>query len=338
LKLIKAKAETIFKLFDFENRIILKREELLVLFRTCICSLQAMCGKKSYPSILEIEKKLESILRRYDMQDLQQISLVEFQTLISKDQEILQLLKSFNFITSDDLREVMETEKETVECDSDIDAEILTKSRFEKGEGDSEIIKGDPGFKAAKKRELNIEINAKQIWDKRLQPVKYTEDTLKKEHLPNIEVEPKCIFGPRSIDVRKSTRISPNGDIVFFSGKAAIVLDRNTNNEKLFQHHSKPISCMASFESHFATGEYGEDPCIQIWDYKTFQKKSTLQGHLPKGVSHLAFSHDGKKLAALAIDETHTVVVYDFAKILNGRISEDQDLIFAVYQGPQKVR
>src|SRR5687767_2592202 len=148
--IIQEKAESIFKLFDFDNKMVLKREELVVLFRCCVCSLQAMCGKKSYPSILEIERKIDSILRKFDMQDVHQVTLSEFQSLVSKDTEILQLLKSFHLIATDDLREVMEDENDIIECDSDIDAEIKTKQLFETGLGDLEALNQEAGYKVTR--------------------------------------------------------------------------------------------------------------------------------------------------------------------------------------------
>lgn len=325
-----------FKLFDFENKMVLRREELVVLFRCCICSLQAMCGKKSYPSILDIEKKIDSILKKFDLQDTQHLTLHEFQSLVSKDTEILQLLKSFRLVSTDDLREVMEDENATIECDSDIDAEIKTKHLFETGEGDIEVLKEDIGFKAARKRQLNIEINKKQISDKLARPVKYAEDT-RSNYLPNIEMELLNIHGIRSADVRNSVKISPNGDLVFFTGKAAVIYDRKMNTQRIFQNHVQQISCIASFESLFATGELGEDPAIHIWDYKTLQKKFTLQGILKKGISHLCFSHDGRKLAALEVGENHTVAIYDFAKIVAGRATEFKDLVHSIFKGPRQV-
>ena len=36
-------------------------------------------------------------------------------------------MKSYHFLNSDDLREVMETETDIVECDSDVDQEIDVK-------------------------------------------------------------------------------------------------------------------------------------------------------------------------------------------------------------------
>lgn len=291
-----------------------------------------MCGKKSYPGILEIEKKVDLILDKFDMQNPDQITLDEFQSLVSKDREILQLLKSFNLIVSDDLREVMETDTDEVECDSDIDAEIMTKRKYERGDVQDRELAHEPGFKAWTKRKCNI--LPKVLRDAR--PSKLAEDPWN-DHLPNIDLQPQFIQGFRSTDVRNSVKLTPNNEVAFFTGKVAVILDRKTNGERFFQYHTSDISCIASCESLFATGEFAEDPCIHIWDFRTMQKKHTLSGVLKKGISHLCFSNDGKKLAALEVAKNHTIVVYNFSKIVEGRATEFRDVIHAVHKGPQEV-
>lgn len=323
-------------MFDFEGKKVLKREELVVLFRCCICALQAMCGKKSYPSILTIEKKIDAILKNSDMGDATQLTLLEFQSLISKDLEILQLLKSFNLLSSDDLREVMDNEKDEVECDSDIDLEIFNKTNFQKEGSDLEAVLEDPGFKASKKREINIDLSKKRIWDKTARPVRYVED-INSDKLPNIEMEIENIYGIRCSDLRQSLKISPNGELIFFSGKAAIVLDRKTNTQKIFQDHIQQISCMATCDSLIASSEFGADPAIHIWDYKTLKKKRSLRGIIKNGVSHMCFSNDKKKLAVIDVSENHTVVIYDFVKILAGKAADFKELVVSISRGPKEV-
>lgn len=295
-----------------------------------------MCGKKSYPSILTIEKKIDEILKKSDMGDAIQLTLLEFQSLISKDIEILQLLKSFNLLSSDDLREVMDNEKDQVECDSDIDLEISTKTLYEKDGLEIETISQDPGFKAAKKREINIDLAKRRIWDKSARPVRYVED-LNSDKLPNLEMDIENIYGIRCSDMRQTLKISPNGELIFFSGKAAIVLDRKTNTQKIFQEHLQQISCMAICDSLIASSEFGADPSIHIWDYKSFQKKRSLRGIIKNGVSHMCFSNDKKKLAVIDVSQNQTVVIYDFAKILAGKAAEFKELVVSIFKGPNQV-
>lgn len=270
------------------------------------------------------------------MQDSTQLSLLEFQSLITKDVAILQLLKSYNLITSDDLREVMQDEKDQVECDSDIDAEIATKKSFLEENPEERFFLSDTGFLASGKRNLNIELTKKKIWDKSARPAKFADDP-NINNLPNVKVGVNNIYGFRNADLRQTFKITPNGELVYFGGKAAIVYDRKLNTQRIFQNHSQQISCMTTTGSFFATGELGEDPCIHIWDYKSLQAKLTLQGYLQKGISHLCFSHDGKKLAAIDVSDSHTVVVYDFAKILAGRADNFRDAVAAIFKGPQQV-
>lgn len=298
-----------------------------------------MCGKKSFPSIAEIDKKLNAILARYDMQNLQNISLTEFQSLISKDTDILQLLKGYNFVLSDDLREVMEDEKAIVQCDSDLDEEIEIKTKIEKNKLEISRFSSVVDRETLDQRVKKVEEYKKDFSNDNFKPSFFTTITEEKRS-PEVNVEPIHVFGFRGFDMRNNIKTTPTGELVFFSGKSAVVYNKKVTSaptQKIFQYHNQEISCIAVYESYVATGEFGEDPVIHVWDSKTLQVKFSLQGILKKGISHLRFSHDGKKLAAIELGSNHTVVLYDFAKLQAGKATEYKDQVLGVYKGPDKV-
>ena len=44
------------------------------------------------------------------------------------------------------------------------------------------------------------------------------------------------------------------------------------------------------------------------------QSKIAFRGVLKNGISNVAFSNDGKKIVAAAMDEEHTIAIYDVDK------------------------
>jgi len=60
-----------------------------------------------------------------------------------------------------------------------------------------------------------------------------------------------------------------------------------------------------------ATGEIGPKPYIFIWDSNTMQPIHKFKGALQKGIANLGFSPSGDKLVACAIDNDHSIAVFD---------------------------
>lgn len=60
-----------------------------------------------------------------------------------------------------------------------------------------------------------------------------------------------------------------------------------------------------------ATGEIGPKPIICIWDAITMTLVHKLQGKLLKGIQALTFSPTGKTLAGVAMDDDHSIAVYN---------------------------
>lgn len=347
---LKEKAEVIFGLFDFDNSLVLSKDELIVLCRCVICALQAMSYKKTFPTIMEIDRKVNAILAKYDLGQIQQITLHEFQSLVSKDLEILQLLKGYDLLLSDDLQETLESEKQAIECDSDMEVEMERFENSAKPTSEEPVIKERITSYEVLKKQLNENTTGDNTTKEKLIP-----DGTKSKGLdaggsmslayyklnqtitpPDLNIEPIHVYGYRSYDTRNAIRIAPNGEMVSFAGKIAYITNRKNNQQKFFQAHTNEISCIASNDQHFVTGEMGEEPTIYVWDYKNQAVKLILKGLLKYGVSHLRFSNDGKKLAAVETGPNKTIVIYDFFRLINGKAPDLKDQIVAVFRGPNK--
>lgn len=70
---------------------------------------------------------------------------------------------------------------------------------------------------------------------------------------------------------------------------------------------------------HCATGEIGPKPLITIWNTQTMECVARINTPLVKGIKTLAFSHNGKFLAASDMSDDHNVAVWDWQKDTKGK-------------------
>ena len=78
--------------------------------------------------------------------------------------------------------------------------------------------------------------------------------------------------------------------------------------------HNDDIHCLALDPSgkYCATGQIGPKPWLFVWDNTTMECVARIQGPLLKGIKNVAFSPDGKLLAASAMDDDHTIAIYEW--------------------------
>lgn len=326
---LKEKAQIVFGLFDFDNSLVLSKDEVVVLFRCVVCSLQAMSGKKSYPSILEIEKKTTVILSRYDLGQASSIGLTEFQSLVTKDWEILLLLRNHGLLVSDDLKDNSEIEKDStqgLECDSDLDVE--TKRQF------SEVVnKNDDVLTKRQKNFSVIMSDIKKIHDGN--NISHEKSIFP----PDAKAEPDHIYGYRGYDCRNNLKMMPTGDLVGFTGKMAWVMPKSGASQKLFQAHTQEINCLVNNDAYCVTSESGPEPAIHIWDYKTCTVKASIRSPFKDGIGFMCFSNDNKMIATVESNMRHSTIIYDFLKIINPEKSADKSIdnsnhYMSVIKGP----
>jgi len=76
--------------------------------------------------------------------------------------------------------------------------------------------------------------------------------------------------------------------------------------------HKDDIHCLAIDPTgkYAATGEIGPKPLLCVWDVTTMECVARFNAPLKKGIKTVAFSHDGKLLAASALDDEHQVAVW----------------------------
>lgn len=68
-----------------------------------------------------------------------------------------------------------------------------------------------------------------------------------------------------------------------------------------------------------ATGQIGPKPWLLIWNNDTMECVARISGTLLKGIKNIAFSNDGRFIAASAYDDDHCIAVYNWnAKLKAG--------------------
>lgn len=102
--------------------------------------------------------------------------------------------------------------------------------------------------------------------------------------------------------------------------------NQRTNRQRHFIHHTDDITCLASHPERniIATGEVGRRPVIHVWNATTVELIVSIQGDLEKGVKHLAFSSDGRYLAAVGADDRHTGAIYDWRALYEAHTASER--------------
>ena len=285
----------------------------------------------------------------------------EFQSIITKDREILQTLKDYGLLKSYDMRVNFGEENDLPECDSDLENEehkgIEIYDIDEIDDTDTDDIKVNQSelldrmrqgieFATIKQNNDIFEFEAPPTGDARMavkpwqsvikhgRPNEYQPDKTEGT-IPDADLELEYVYGYRCHDTRNNIAYALNGDLIYHTASLGIVLSKKTNTQKFFFGHYDDVTCLTTYDNLVATGQVGKKPVIAIWDSKNCNSKGIINAPLKRGISHLAFSSDGKKLAAVSIDQHHSVAIFDVAKILASKGDvQPADCVLAYNRGP----
>jgi microtubule-associated protein-like 6 len=133
-----------------------------------------------------------------------------------------------------------------------------------------------------------------------------------------LQLELEHVYGFRSTGVRNAVRWAQSSSrrIVYFAGAVAVVHDVTDAKQTFFREHQEEITSMTLSKDGTlaATGDQGKYPSVYIWDVETKAVKVKLSGLLRRAVVSLAFSDCGNFLAAVGLDDAHTIAVYDWRR------------------------
>ena len=125
---------------------------------------------------------------------------------------------------------------------------------------------------------------------------------------------------------------NPAGNICYMTACLGVILDKNENTQRFFgggeveneskqtasssNHHSNDIMAMnvnvAGDRSRAVTGQVGKSPAVFVWNTETGEK--IRREALPKnarGVTAIAISSDGDRIATADRSNDHVVTFYD---------------------------
>ncbi|ELK36980.1 Echinoderm microtubule-associated protein-like 5 [Myotis davidii] len=159
----------------------------------------------------------------------------------------------------------------------------------------------------------------------------------RRERAPGNSIRLHFVHGYRGYDCRSNLFYTQIGEIVYHVAAVGVIYNRQQNTQRFYLGHDDDILCLAihPLKDYVATGQVGRDPSIHIWDTETIKPLSILKGYHQYGVCAVDFSADGKRLASVGIDESHTVVLWDWKKGEKLSIARgSKDKIFVVKMNP----
>jgi WD40 repeat protein/Ca2+-binding EF-hand superfamily protein len=148
----------------------------------------------------------------------------------------------------------------------------------------------------------------------------FVENEKYKGLAPDSQLTLEWVHGYRAADTRNNVRYTSTGEIVYHAAGAGIVYSKANEEaatpiaQRFNLDHTDDI---VSFAMHpngniCATGEFGANPKIVVWDSKTMKALKVIRGFHQNAVVHLDFSPDGKKLASIGQDDDRSLAIYEW--------------------------
>lgn len=170
----------------------------------------------------------------------------------------------------------------------------------------------------------------------KLSPVQYHDAPVKLTP-PNGSLSVDWIYGYQSEKSRSNVRYDYEGNVVYHISKYAIVYNYSAHTQKIFTGHNDEIICLTMHPEGklCATGDIGPKPRIIVWHTHTREIVFLDSSFHRNGVSHVAFSMDGKFLAAVGNDNNHSLSVHGWADktiLFTSRVDRGKCLCLAFLQ------
>lgn len=305
--------EAIFEVFDTDKSQVIEKKEFEELVETIVKS-----NNKS-ASAASVKEKVQKLKASYFSTD-ETVSLNTFTQMVKEDDDMRKALLDKGVFG---LAEIA-----VDQYDDDINNE-LNKYNFEKEEAEA----GDqmlPGAVLAPVGEEGIFALEEVGGGDQFMAVKPWVGTVKNTvpdgwkqkptdgDVPDATLSMSYIHGYRCHDTRNNIFFNPEGLLVYHTALVGIQLDTKANSQKFVTDNIDDIMSMACFENLCATGDIGPKPALVIWDNVKMATLQVYSGDLQKGIAMLAFSWDGKLLAASCMDSDNTIAVFDVQKLLAG--------------------
>jgi len=144
---------------------------------------------------------------------------------------------------------------------------------------------------------------------------------------PDANLTLEWIYGYAAQDQRNNLRYCLNDSagvtrVVYPAAAVGVVYNPREHTQQFYHGHDDDITCLTMHPDGeiCATGQLGKNPSIHVWrpSDKSISKSSepstlnTLVGFHKRGISQLAFSIAGHKLASIGMDDDHSIAIYDW--------------------------
>lgn len=337
---IDLRSEFLFKLYDLDNNNFLTRDELVFLIRNVLLANKKSCSTN------DVEKKADEILKSADMDLDRKLSYREFQNYVYKSKEILSLCDQYYILTSDknegtnndnNDENINQFNEENMNAD-EMDPDLMNEINRDIKEDDDERLKIKEGadFKTVAVVEEGMfksedilqatEFSACKPWMGVVMngvPSDYKPNK-SDSNPPDAQLELEYIHGYRTHDTRNNLRYTSKNEIAYHTAAVGIIYNKEEHKQRFMFDHIDDIISLAIHPNKqiIATGEIGPYPLICIWDSETNTSLVRLIGPLTKGITHLAFTPDGKYLIATSLHDDHHIAVFEWEKGSNKDYSE----------------
>ncbi|EGR30612.1 hypothetical protein IMG5_127930 [Ichthyophthirius multifiliis] len=324
---LKTKCQLLFDQYDFDKNKQITLNEFTVLIKTILTSLNIMVGRREL-KIEEAVKIAEHIHKKYYENQEQNISLSEFQSIVSKDEDIIKLLFNCGLISKEDLRLDFGGSKGIPDADSDLEIEINkyqqvqddTYEKIKQGiEKNQESFQEIQMKKPLKQNEEDN--NNKKQWQITIEKLDQLQNETKKDsvqisayltnQIPNTQLQLDYVYGFNSSQTRNNIKINTKGEIIYNSASIIIILDQS-GKQRFYTQHQGQISSIDISKDILVTGDLFRNPILSVWDSISMETIVNFQGILKNGIICVAISNDQTKVAGISYGNiNHVLAIYD---------------------------
>eukprot|EP01033_Poteriospumella_lacustris_P007987 gene7987-5748_t len=338
------KARFCFELFDFNLNSLLSQKELAMMMLSSICGMNILIGGSEdlEPSIEEIDKIAEEALNRADKNGDGQVSYEEFVFWARSNRDLMAGLETLNRISAIAKEEVQSDDSapETEADDNSVFEETSMDDHVAKFTDDNRILKTNVAAKQPRKdtsvhaghpiMSAMIESPMPSSGDQALAIVPWLgqlqEPTNYKKRRgdddgPATNLTLLWAFGVRAKFPNFARYLvhSDTGNklIVYTTAALCIIFDCSLKVQNFYLGHTVEITAMTVHPNNQIVATADRDSMIHIWTLDKAKKPVSLlaiKSLVKGGIQNLAFSPTGDRIAAVGMDNDHTLCLYNTSK------------------------
>lgn len=142
------------------------------------------------------------------------------------------------------------------------------------------------------------------------------EDSAKRDARPAVDLQLEYVHGYRSRGARSNLKWVDKTTVVFPVGAIVVVMNTATKEQKFFRGHDDEVTAIDynPVKRVVASGQQGRPARLCVWSIDDPSKTLIDSRVIQKGIATVSLSPDGSRVAAVGLDDDHTVLVIDVEK------------------------